>query len=394
MGKKTRNAPPYFPFWERDFVHAIRCADMTDAEVGQLVMVMCQQWENQGPLDLDPRKFAAFTGWDPRKCSHGLARLEALGKIERTENGIFTGRQAEEIAKYKAKVQAAEEREAKRRSSNDRQRDRGEVTAEVAPMSDQSPADLSGNDSDINAASTREAALPDTRHQTPEREEGNTPPPPEGGVRAKSKSKRKSGAKPKTDPLLVQQAYEAYCAKARQIGKREPVLTPELRAKIGARLADYGIAGWMWALDQIERSHFLMGEKGDAPFTLTLAMFVRPSNFGKIHDGGFDSGRKPKPRPADVADLKPAAWRGPLQRLIAERRDWNTQLPSPPPHSSGYCVPQEIHDELDLGSYYAADGSGRFVGKHPRMALPAPLAPLARVNGHTNLNSENRRLHS
>lgn len=369
--KKTRTAPPYFPCFSRDFVHAIRVADMTPAEVGHLFLVMCQQWENQGPLSLDPAKYAAFSGWDIRVARGGLARLKSLGKITVDETGIATGRQAEEIARYQARVRAAEEREAKRRNSKDRPELPGEVFGDVPEKSETSFSDLFENGNEINEGATTAAALPDSRHQTPE--VSNTPLPPEGGARAKSKRAKKG--RTKAEPLQIQQAYEAYCEFARNNGKAVPRRTPKLESTIGARLGEFGLDGWMRAVANIERSRLLMGDRAFSDGSLccvTIVMVTRPDNFAKLHDGGYGNDRKPRPKPgATKFDL--AQWRAPLARQVAERKNWDPRLPSTAPYTPGYCVPKEIHDELKLGEHYAEDGSGRFVFPIARHVAGAPL---------------------
>lgn len=113
----------------------------------------------------------------------------------------------------------------------------------------------------------------ETREQ--EREEGNTPLPPKGGV----------------PPLDVLRAFEAYNELALRTGLPQAAkLTPDRHRKIAARLKDYGLDGWGKALDQIERSAFLTGQN-DRQWRASLDFLCQPTSFSRVHDGGYGNGR-------------------------------------------------------------------------------------------------------
>lgn len=157
-------SPPYFPFFQRDFVHSCRSERMTPDEIGGLVMVMCQQWENLGHIASDPAKFAAYAGWDIRVAKRLLARLSEIGKISLDQRGYHSTRMTDEITKYIARVKAAEAREAEKvkggfgRTSDD-------LPPNFSEKSEISSPELSKKRSKNNDGATREAPLPDIRYQ-------------------------------------------------------------------------------------------------------------------------------------------------------------------------------------------------------------------------------------
>ncbi len=162
-------APPYFPFFERDFVHSCRKDKMTPDEVGALVMVMCQQWEEMGPISKLPERFAAYTGWDIRVAKRLLTRLLMIGKIEQHDDGYRSERMADEIEKYVKKVRAAEEREARKKAEISRTS--SELPQNITEKSETSSPEVSENTNKNSARSTTEQALPDIRYQISEKKE-------------------------------------------------------------------------------------------------------------------------------------------------------------------------------------------------------------------------------
>lgn len=134
---------------------------MAPDEVGALIMLLCQQWENMGPLPNDPTKFAAYAGWDIRIVRRLLGRLIELKKVEATQASIQSGRMRGEIAKYIAKVRAAELREAQRREVHF-----GRTSSEHQPNfsenSQRSSAEVSEKGNKIRGAPTTTAPLPDS----------------------------------------------------------------------------------------------------------------------------------------------------------------------------------------------------------------------------------------
>lgn len=343
---------------------------------------------------LDERPLPHDIGWlacafhMPRSViKRGIEKLMAEGMLIRSQGGLINPKCMADIAArlHQREVNTAT---AQARSATKTRNKLGQNSEKTSNANDRVAPEKA---SDINqsfgnsfheAGSIREVKKVDS--------EDITPPPPEGGVRAKSKSKRKSRAKPKADPLHVQQAYERYCEFARDNGKTVPRRLPNLERKIAARLVEFGLDGWMKAIGNIELSRLLMGDRpfSDGSFcVVTIGMITRPENFAKLHDGGYGNDRKPRPKPSTVT-FEPAQWRRGISKLIEERRNWDAlSPPTPPPHSPGYCVPREIHDELDVGAHFATDGSGHFVAKQSRMPLPAPTVPQGRVSGQPALHA-------
>lgn len=70
-------------------------------------------------------------------------------------------------------------------------------------------------------------------------------------------------------------------------------LTKDRERKIGARLKEYGLDGWKQALSNIEKSKFLTG-RTDHGFRATLDFMLQASSFGRLHDGGYSTGKDTK----------------------------------------------------------------------------------------------------
>ena len=63
---------------------------------------------------------------------------------------------------------------------------------------------------------------------------------------------------------------------------------------LSARLKQYGLDGWMKALDEIRQSQWLRGN-GNKGWVITFDWFIRPNNFPKVHDGNYRDREEPKP---------------------------------------------------------------------------------------------------
>lgn len=119
-------------------------------------------------------------------------------------------------------------------------------------------------------------------------EEGPTKGHTEEGKELKELEKKES-----SDLLAdeVAAAFDAYNATAAECGLPQAAkLTADRRAKIKARLKDYGFDGWKQAMANIEKSGFLTGAN-DRKWKADLDFVLKPASFGKIHDGGFGNGR-------------------------------------------------------------------------------------------------------
>lgn len=89
----------------------------------------------------------------------------------------------------------------------------------------------------------------------------------------------------------VREAFDAYNATAAECGLPKAVkLSAARRAKIRARLDDYGLDGWKQALENIEKSSFLTGGTSHK-FLADLDFICQPKSFDKCHDGGYGNGR-------------------------------------------------------------------------------------------------------
>lgn len=390
MGKNPDN---WFKFYPDPYIDDTRhLSEMARFVYGEAIIWMRKL---DGPLPDDMRWMVCAFHSDRKKVRRGLDELIADGKLVRSPAGIINPKCMADIAarqhQREVNTKTARTRATNRHCADAAQIVRGSCEVAARPQDGPSGGKTINDIREASDISLNETCSTRARNESQKVDsEDITPRPPEGGVRAKSKSKRKSRAKPKADPLHVQQAYERYCEFARDNGKTVPRRLPNLERKIAARLVEFGLDGWMKAIGNIELSRLLMGDRpfSDGSFcVVTIGMITRPENFAKLHDGGYGNDRKPRPKPSTVT-FEPAQWRRGISKLIEERRNWDAlSPPTPPPHSPGYCVPREIHDELDVGAHFATDGSGHFVAKQSRMPLPAPPVPQGRVSGQPALHA-------
>jgi hypothetical protein len=70
--------------------------------------------------------------------------------------------------------------------------------------------------------------------------------------------------------------------------------TGKRQAGIKARLAEHGEAGWREAVAAVERSPFCRGEN-DRGWRADIGFLIRPDNFAKLREGGFDPKSNGKP---------------------------------------------------------------------------------------------------
>ena len=69
---------------------------------------------------------------------------------------------------------------------------------------------------------------------------------------------------------------------------------------LSARLKDYGLDGWMTAIEEIKKSKWLQGG-GSKGWVITFDWLVRPNNFPKVHDGNYRD-KNPNPTYGTAAD--------------------------------------------------------------------------------------------
>lgn len=102
MQDPRREAPAYFNFWVPDFLGGVLTgADpLTDPEIAIYVLVLCQQWREQGPLDDDAGRIAKWCRRDVRPVSRLLDSLVAKGKLVREAGKIYNKRMQKEIIRH------------------------------------------------------------------------------------------------------------------------------------------------------------------------------------------------------------------------------------------------------------------------------------------------------
>lgn len=108
---------PFFKLYVRDIEDSVRDRGLSPEEVGALVMFMCMQWRQQGPVPNDHNVFRRYTGWDGRLAKRLLARLVGIGVVKSSDDGLYSQRMTDEITKYCNRVNASVQREENRRKA-------------------------------------------------------------------------------------------------------------------------------------------------------------------------------------------------------------------------------------------------------------------------------------
>ena len=327
-------APPYFPFFQRDFVHSCRTSKMSADEIGALVMVMCQQWENMGPLASDPEHFAAYTGWDIRVAKRLLGRLSEINKIDRDEQGIQSSRMAEEITKYISRVRAAEAREA-RKVKDEFSRTSSELLPNFSEKSETSSEEVFKKTNKNNDTSSSEAPLPDIRYQI---------------------SKEKNGYVRSAHPdeaNFIDDSFEAFW---------QAFPAKRRRGKVDARKAFVAIAtGKHPRKLRATPDEIVAAVKAGRGFDLEEPpMPTTWLNGGRWLDDMPQSASDAKQRahwwqdPDKVSTMTIPRWRHGISQFA--NGVWRVSELGPPPGDPRCVVPKEIIDELKLTEKYDRNG--------------------------------------
>lgn len=371
---------PYFPFWQRDFVHSVRKAEMTPDEVGALVMVMCQQWEDAGPISFDPKWFAAYTGWDIRVAKRLLERLATIKKIDKLATGYSSARMAEEITKYVAKVKASEEREARKKAAAVDQQNRAnlpivadairQTSPELVPnlleMFQTSLTELSEKMNKNNTNQTTEAALPDSDSDS---ERKSTPLPPKGGSLSKTRNRGRLSAEQIAQTDVAHQAWNSI---AQQHGLVIAKSFPSARrTRLAKRLDDIGgLDNFRLALSAIPQVPFLMGKVapklGQEPFKMEFDHLLQTEGkLGDVLAKLIDKAASmPEQRSAPwwqdaaaVAMVTDDQWRELIAKYAVQI--WDVRELGPPPGSHRCVVPRHLIAEMKLDEIWDHNGLPR-----------------------------------
>ena len=275
----------YVKFYPGDFLTGT--AHLSLELRGAYITALCVMYDRMSGFPYDEREGAMLLRVDKRVYRRVRDDLLADGKFYRDGDTIRNRRVEEEIrsyiAEYIRRSNAAREREARRklhRTSDELpanlSRTSAELIEEVPGKSGELEPEKPTKTTDIRPQEDR---ILESRSQKlearKEEERESTPLPPKGGV----------------PPLDVLRAFEAYNDLALKVGlPQASKLTPDRHRKIAARLRDYGIDGWMQALDRIEHSAFLTGQN-DRQWRASLDFLCQPASFSKVHDGGYGNGR-------------------------------------------------------------------------------------------------------
>ncbi|MBS0240377.1 MAG: DUF1376 domain-containing protein [Proteobacteria bacterium] len=373
-------SPPYFPLYTRDFIHSCRTSSMTADEVGALAMVMCAQWEAMGPLASDPKRFAAYTGWDIRVAKRLLTRLIEIEKIKATERGIESARMSEEIKKYIAKVRGAEAREARRRAGGDKQvaDEKRETSSGFVPdLSEKfgtSFPELFKKDNKVNDPPSRDAPLPEPASEPYSKKV--TPSSPSGSSGGLEEAK---ASKLAVRRAQVRACIEQYNHDARKHGWTVCQAVTEARiSRMLKRLDEIGGPEQFFiALKQIPTIPFLMGlipaRDGGAPFKLDIDRLLSTgSNMGDVLAKLID-------KASDAPDLigpggeRWGFWEPNLEKLrtlsadywrkrfddVKPNGSWPWWLFGPPPGHPDCYVHPDVIGERDLLAKYGKDAANQ-----------------------------------
>lgn len=159
----------------------------------------------------------------------------------------------------------------------------------------------------------------------------------------------------------IEPAFDAWNTMAERAGLPTVQLRSEARKKaLSSRLEDAGgLEGWLAALDKVERSPFLRGERG--AWKASFEFVSKAANFAKIMEGNYDdkrgpdAGREPANSPAMGSAMRA------FFAVMARPDDG-----SPEPDGPGWPDGSRKHESFDRG------GSGSSgAARGGRGSLPA-----------------------
>jgi biotin operon repressor len=155
----------------------------------------------------------------------------------------------------------------------------------------------------------------------------------------------------------IEPAFDSWNAMAERAGLPTVQLRSDARKKaLSARLKDAGgLEGWLAALDKVEASPFLRGERGS--WKANFEFVSKAANFAKIMEGNYDDKRGPNAgrEPTDGVAVGSA-----MRAFMAVMRGPGDRDPQPDwPGRPDGAGRHEGHDRPGGGSGGAAPGGGR-----------------------------------
>lgn len=239
---------PYIPFYTSDFLGGT--SGLTAAQRGVYITIICMIYEAEGPLAQKWDTLARRCGATLPAFKSAISALEDDGKIEVSENGIWSKKCEKHLA----------HRRHRQRSAKAAAKTRWEKTQQK-----QRP-------SEANACSSQ------------------CQPEPEPDI-----SKGPNGPLSELPPPIdeISEAVSAYNTAAERAGwSKVQKMTPARRASLKARMKEAGgPEGWRLALEKAEASDFLCGRKpirGD-PFFASFDFLTRQSKFTMLMEGSYDN---------------------------------------------------------------------------------------------------------
>lgn len=79
---------PYFKLYPKNFMHSVR--GLSPQEVGVFMMILCRLYEENGPVEFQPTRLAAYCGMREATFSKAVEKLVDLGKLSLDEGMLST----------------------------------------------------------------------------------------------------------------------------------------------------------------------------------------------------------------------------------------------------------------------------------------------------------------
>lgn len=237
-------ALPYMPLYVADYL--ADAAHLSAAGHGAYLLLIMNYWQRGEALPDDERKLMRIARMTPDEWADVCDDIREFFDINA---GVWKHKRIEaELAKVSAKSEQA-------RSAG---KARAKQAASARSTSAQRP--LSHTDTDT---------------------ESKTSP--------KGESKSKGANTPSVGKADVRSAVEMWnaMAKAESLPAVQR-LTSQRRTKLVARLATYGLAAWLQAVDRIRGSPGLLG-RADGSWRANFDWLLRPNTIAKILEGQYDN---------------------------------------------------------------------------------------------------------
>lgn len=243
--------PPAFQFYADDFLAGV--ADMTQAEVGAYILLLCHQW-NRGSAPVEPER--------QQLLAKGSVSEHVLAKFQKQPDGTL-------------KNQRLETERQKQEDYREKQRQKGISSGE----SRRTASELR-----FNRGSTVVATGSEPNSQPEANREATLLSPSPSSIRERGAPLSLEG---------VQEVFDEWNRAAVKSGLPQCLVVSDKRRRtLCVRLReDFFTANWKPAISRVAASKFCQGDS-ERGWRASLDWFIQPDSVAKIMEGKYDTTAK------------------------------------------------------------------------------------------------------